>query len=107
MLIHVLDVCTCEVCLRCQRVWVSATSIFGDKVICGNSGFTFQAFIMENTPDILPPFQDGFLAHPAFRKTCSMLVYLLNIACLFSISPYMYKRTTSEAKGKVARVKLV
>ena len=31
-----------------------------------------------------------------------MLVYLLNIACLFSISSYyMYKRTTSEAKGEV------
>ena len=47
-------------------------------------------------------------AHPAFRKTCSMLVYSFNIVCLFSISSYyMYKRTTSEPKGEVAHVKLV
>ena len=47
-------------------------------------------------------------AHPAFRKTCSMLVYSFNIVCLFSISSYyMYKRTTAEPKGEVARVKLV
>ena len=47
-------------------------------------------------------------AHPAFRKTCSKLVYTFNIVCLFSISSYyMYKRTTSEPKGEFARVKLV
>ena len=47
-------------------------------------------------------------AHPAFRKTCSMLVYSFNIVCLFFISSdCMYKRTTSEPKGEVARVKLV
>ena len=41
-------------------------------------------------------------AHHAFRKTCSMLVYLFNIVCLFSISSYyMCKRTTSEPKGEV------
>ena len=37
-----------------------------------------------------------------------MLVYSFNIVCLFSIrSYYMYKRTISEPKGEVARVKLV
>ena len=47
-------------------------------------------------------------AHPAFRKNCSMLVYSFNIVCLFSISSYyMHRRTTSEPKGGVARVKLV
>ena len=47
-------------------------------------------------------------AHPAFRKTCSMLVYSFNNVCLFSISSYyMYKRATSEPKGEVARVKLI
>ena len=47
-------------------------------------------------------------ARPAFRKTCSMLVYSFNIVCSFAISSYyMYKRTTSEPKGEVARIKLV
>ena len=30
--------------LKCQGVLVSATSIFWDKVMCMNSGFTFQNF---------------------------------------------------------------
>ena len=47
-------------------------------------------------------------AHPASRNTCSMLVYLFIIACLFSISSYyMYKRTTSVTEGEVVGVKLV
>ena len=47
-------------------------------------------------------------AHPASHKTCSMLMYLFIIACLFSISSYyMYKRTTSVTEGEVVGVKLV
>ena len=47
-------------------------------------------------------------AHPAFRKACSMLVYLFDTSCLFSISSYyMYNRATSEAESEVVHVKLV
>ena len=35
-----IGVCTCERCLQCHRMLVSVTP-FGDKVIRGNSGFTF------------------------------------------------------------------
>ena len=41
-----IGVCTREGCLKCQRVMVSAW----DKVICRNSGFTFQTFIKQNEP---------------------------------------------------------
>ena len=37
-------VCTCKGCPKCQRVLASATPIFWGKVICRNSGFTFQTF---------------------------------------------------------------
>ena len=50
MFIGVIGVCTCEGCLKCQRVLASATSNFWDKVIYRNSGFTFQTFIKRNEP---------------------------------------------------------
>ena len=51
-----------------------------DKVICRNSSFTFHAFVKENKLDILPPFQEGFLVHPAFRKTvpCCCICLILH-----------------------------
>ena len=67
-----------------------------------------NALSLENYSKYFCDHLTSTAAHPAFRKTCSMLLYSFNIVCLFSISSYhMYKRTTSEPKGEVARVKLV
>ena len=54
----VICVCTCEGCLKCQRVLVSAISIFLDKVICRNSGFTFQTI---NIRMILMPLANSVI----------------------------------------------
>ena len=56
-----IGVFTCKGRLKCQRVLVSAASIFFDKVICRNSGFTFQTFLKQNEQNvILPLFLEGF-----------------------------------------------
>ena len=39
-----IDVCTCEGRLKCQRVLVPAWSIFWDKGIDRNYGYTLQTF---------------------------------------------------------------
>ena len=54
-----IGVCTCERCLQCHRVLVSATP-FWDKVIRGNSGFTFQTFVKQYESVIFPPFLEVF-----------------------------------------------
>ena len=49
-----IGVCTCNV-----TVLVSATP-FWDKVIRGNSGFTFQTFVKQYEVVIFPPFLEVF-----------------------------------------------
>ena len=46
-------------------------------------------------------------AHPVLRKTGYMLMYLFNCSCIYSISSYMYKRTTADIERNVVHVKLV
>ena len=53
-----IGVCTCERCLQCHSL-VSAMP-FWDKVIRGNSGFTFQIFVKQYEPVIFPPFLEVF-----------------------------------------------
>ena len=52
--------CTAEGCLKHQRVLVSATPMFLDKVISRNSGFFFQTVVKQYEPVILSPFLQGF-----------------------------------------------
>ena len=40
-----INICIGNGSLKCQRVLISTTPSFGDKVICWYTGFTFKTFI--------------------------------------------------------------
>ena len=50
-----IGVCTGEGCLETKRVLISAKSIIGMR-----AGFTFQTFVKQYEPVIVPPFLKGF-----------------------------------------------
>ena len=55
-----IGVCISRVYLNRHCVLISATPLWGDKVICRNSGLTFQTFVQKYEPIIIPPFLEGF-----------------------------------------------
>ena len=71
-----IGVCTYEMCLQCHRVLVSATP-FWDKVIRGNSGFTFQTFVKKYESVIFSPFLKVFPFQ--FCKDASHVPFLKGI----------------------------